>query len=166
MLFVVPAAMELLPRLRWAAARPRSLLLAAAVVQALLLGANFISSPLGPKAKADRWRGFDSAAMARRVEAAAQAQGSGPIRIVGGDAALAGTLAFWWAQHPLVLIDGQLAHSPWLREGDAQACGWLEIGPRSVLGPQAQALDARYPELAWRLHPPEPGARACRLAGH
>ena len=127
LLFAVPAAMELLPGYEWNPDRPAP----------RAAGIPYLSSPIAhgsisSRHPADR---LDCATVtgARSIpprwpptlRGRRTALSGGPIRIVGGDAAIAGTLALQLPEQPLVLIDGRLDRSPWVSRDLLQRCGAL-----------------------------------------
>ena len=161
LLFAVPAAMELRPRLAWQRANVPRLLKAFIVIQGLLLVLSHLSSPLGPLALRDRhWRAFDSAQLAERIAEPARAALGGPIRVVIGATGPAGALALRLPEHPPVLIDGRFDRSPWIDADLMRRCGALQLGPvRTTAG--ATPVGPDFPDLAWRIVPRELGAAPC-----
>jgi 4-amino-4-deoxy-L-arabinose transferase-like glycosyltransferase len=161
LLWAVPAVMELTARERWGQANLRKVLAAFVLIQALLLAVSHLTSPRGPLALRDRhWRTFDSSELAQHIADSARQQLGGPVRIVLGEAALAGSLALKLPELPLVLIDGRFDHSPWVTRGLLRACGALQIGHRSEL-PSGSMVDPAFPDLAWRVIQPANSAPAC-----
>lgn len=120
-----------------------------------------LTSPRGPLALRDQHlRTFDSSDLAQHIADSARKQLGGPVRIVLGEAALAGSLALKLPELPLVLIDGRFDHSPWVTRGLLRACGALQIGHRSEL-PSGSVVDPAFPDLAWRVIQPATSAPAC-----
>ena len=162
LLFFVPAAMELLPRVAWQRANLTKVLVAFVLVQGLLLAISHLTSPLGPAALRDRhWRAFDAADLAERIARPERLALGGPIRVVSGDAARAGALALRLREHPLVLIDGRLDQSPWVEEDLVRRCGAVRLGPTQSL-PGGTPLGPSFPGLAWRVVRRDAAAAACR----
>jgi hypothetical protein len=82
-----------------------------------------------------------------------------PVRIVPGEARLAGSLALQLPEQPRVLIDGRFDLSPWVSPGLLRRCGAVQIGRRQDL-PSGKPVDAALPELVWRVIPPAPSSPA------
>lgn len=161
LLWAVPAVMELFSYQRWDRADLGKVVTAFVLIQALLLTVSHLTSPRGPLELRDRhWRTFDSSELAQHIADSARKQLGGPVRIVLGEAALAGSLALKLPELPLVLIDGRFDHSPWVTRGLLRACGALQIGHRSEL-PSGSVVDPAFPDLAWRVIQPATSAPAC-----
>jgi 4-amino-4-deoxy-L-arabinose transferase-like glycosyltransferase len=161
----VPALMELLPRLPWSRTGLRRLGLAFLLLQGLLMLLSHLSSPRGwAPMQSQHWRSFASQALAQRLADPARQQLGGPVRVVSGDAVLAGALALRLPERPLVLIDGRLDFSPWVPQDLVARCGLLQLGPLAAL-PGGQALGAPFKDLGWRVQPPAAGAGACVTPG-
>lgn len=161
LVFVPPLVMELWPGVDWAKARPAGAFKAFVLIQLLLLTLNLLSSPRGPAGLRDRhWRAFDSARLTQLVAGPARAQLQGPIRVIGGDATIAGAVSLRLPEHPLVLIDRRLERSPWLPPELPGRCGVLEIGHIARLA-QGRPVGPEFPELAWRVQPRDPAAPPC-----
>lgn len=165
LLFTVPAAMELVPKVAWDRADLRRLCLGFLVLQALLMAQSQLSSPRGwSLLQTQHWRSFPSEDLAQRLAVPARQQLGGPVQVVSGPAAIAGALALRLPEQPLVLIDGMQAFSPWVPPDLVARCGTLQIGRLAEL-PGGQALGPPFNGLAWRVQPGEPGAPACPAPG-
>lgn len=153
LLFVVPAAMELLGRrIAWEGLSARTALKAFLVVQFALLVLNHLTSPFGPPAMRERhWRAFDSGLLARKIEPHMRNALAGtPVCIISGPTYIAGALSLEFAERPLVLIDGRLDHSPWVQRAMTQTCPMLVL--RQGEPPKdAQALGPEFPNLWWQV---------------
>ncbi len=161
LLWVVPALMELVNRKPWAQANLRKVGTAFMLIQALLLTVSHLTSPSGQLAPRDLyWRTFDSGELARRIGDSARQQLGGPVRIVLGEAALAGAFALTLPEHPLVLIDGRFDQSPWVNRSLLRECGALQIGSRKQV-PSGSAIDPAFPDLVWHVIRRETSAQAC-----
>jgi Dolichyl-phosphate-mannose-protein mannosyltransferase len=161
LLFAVPASMELCPRVHWSRVDWRGACGAFLVLQGLLLTLNHVTSPRGPMSLRDHhWRAFDAAALAERIAASARQELGGPIRVVGGPAAMSGALALQLPERPLVLIDGRLDRSPWLAPDLVQRCGALQIGSTKELA-GGRPFGAAFPTLAWNIIKRDPAAAPC-----
>jgi 4-amino-4-deoxy-L-arabinose transferase-like glycosyltransferase len=161
LLFAVPALMELRPRATWHRIAWPNAVAAFVIIQALLLAASHVTSPRGLQGLGARqWRTFDAADLAERVSAAARHELGGPIRIVSGPAAAAGALALQLDEKPLVLIDGRLDRSPWLRSDLLARCGALQLGATQAL-PAGHVLGTAFHGLAWRVLQRDPAAAPC-----
>ncbi len=90
----------------------------------------------------------------------ARQQLGGPVRVLSGDAAMAGALALRLPEHPLVLIDGRPDFSPWVPPELVARCGLLQLGPLVSL-PGGQPLGPPFTGLGWRVLPPQPVVAAC-----
>ena len=155
LLFVVPAAMELMRGGAWGAVRRRDAVLVFVLVQALLMARVVLTSPggAGLARKASDWRYFDAQALADALHEPAKAVLGGPVRLISGPPDEAGALALRLPEQPLVLIDGQLRFSPWVPKDMVQACGALELEVQAP-GPGFVAVGRDFPGLYWRATPP------------
>ncbi|MEO6407922.1 MAG: glycosyltransferase family 39 protein [Burkholderiaceae bacterium] len=161
LLFLVPALMELARNVDWNGVDLRTTLIAFVLIQALLLATSHLKSPRGLSGLRDRhWRSFDSALLAQRIGARAREALGGPVRVVIGDASIAGALALRLPERPLVLIDGRFDRSPWVPADLVQRCGALELGSMGLPG-QVEPVGPEFPGLAWRIVKPQPGAAPC-----
>lgn len=161
LLFMVPAAMELWPRARWQQADLSRALAAFLVIQALLLALNFVTSPRGAAAlRTHHWQSFDSAELAARVAGPARAELGGPVRVVVGNASIAGALALRLPERPRVLIDGRHDRSPWVGLDLVQRCGAVQLGAAGTLD-NARSLGPAFPGMVWRIILPILAAGAC-----
>ena len=154
LLFVAPAAMELMRGAVWERVRPRDAVLVFVLSQALLMLRVGLTSPggAGLARKASDWRYFDSRALADALHEPAKAALGGPVRLISGPPDEAGALALRLPEQPLVLIDGQLRFSPWVPKDVAEACGALELA-RTASGPGFVEVGQDFPGLYWRVTP-------------
>jgi len=161
LLFLAPAVMELCPGVAWGEADGTRALRGFLVIQALLLGLSYATSPKGPAGWRDHhWRAFDAAGLARHVAAPARAALGAPIRVVSGSAAPAGALALELPERPLVLIDGRVDRSPWVPADLVSRCGAVELGPADTVI-DGRPLGPQFPGLAWRVVRRDPAAPPC-----
>jgi 4-amino-4-deoxy-L-arabinose transferase-like glycosyltransferase len=159
--FLVPATMELLRSVAWQRVKLAKVTVAFVLVQCLLLVISQVTSTFGRFAARDRLgRGFDPTQLAERVAEPARAALGGPIRIVSGNAVLAGALALWLPEQPLVLISGRFDQSPWVEPDMLRRCGMVQIGSMQSL-PGGTPLGPPWPDLAWRVVGREASAAAC-----
>jgi 4-amino-4-deoxy-L-arabinose transferase-like glycosyltransferase len=97
--------------------------------------------------------GFPAAAMARALTAAWRAKVGIPLRIVGGNTWMSGTISFHSPDHPSVLIDGDRAANPWISDADLRRHGILIAwGPTHADPDRAAALRAKFPAI--EMQPP------------
>ena len=162
---LVPALMELLTG--------RGLVLSSAVLlratqaflvlQALLFGFHALTSSLGPERwQSAHWCRFKSADLSQSIAGPARQTTGAPIQIVEGPANYAGALALEMSERPKVLIDGDLAISPWLRKDALRHCNRLQLA-RSA-GPHDaswQAAGPKFPDIYWRVIRPGNTGEAC-----
>ncbi len=150
LLFAVPATMELLARrVAWARVRSGPLLAGFLLIQLLLMTLSHITSPRGMQRLHDtHWRNVDAQGIANTLAAPARAALGGPVRVIIGPAPLAGAIALQLAEHPLVLIDGRLDHSPWVPADMVARCGAISLVP-SAQRPSATAFGALMPGWSW-----------------
>lgn len=154
LLFVVPAVMELVPRIRWDRASLPRLLAGFVVVNVLLLTISHVTSPRGPHALRDtHWRTFDPRPVAHALEAFRGPLG-GPIRMLSGPPAVAAAVALVLPDHPLVLIDGRRDVSPWVPKSLEQSGAGIQIGPAKDV-PGGQTLDPVLPGWSFRAIQPD-----------
>lgn len=163
LIFVVPAVMELAPRGFWDRCHWRKVLCAFLVIQGLLQIWNYRTSLEAPAPfSTHHWRNFDSIAYAKSVSEPARTELGGPVRVVIGGYQEAVTLAYQLPEKPLVLIDGRMDRSPWIRPGMVERCGAVELGATNALD-GAKPLGSMLPGLAWRVLRPKTGAAPCEL---
>lgn len=157
LLFAVPAAMELSSRwVVWTRHGLKPALKAFVVIQSLLLLVSYLTSSRGPSALQDHhWRTFDSAALAGAVASKAREALGGPICVVIGPGATAGTLALELPERPSVLIDGRYDRSPWVDKQIVEKCGAVELSEGVPLV-GGRAVGPGFPGLNWRIRPPSP----------
>ena len=162
---LVPAVMELLAwrglvfsqRVLWRAAK------AFLVLQLLLLGLNALTSPLGPQQwQSSHWGRFKAADLAQAIAGPARQEAGTPILVIEGPANYAGALALELSERPKVLIDGNLAISPWLSGDSLLRCNRLQldrsIGPRDA---SWQAAGPKFPDIFWRMFKPSSTDETC-----
>ncbi len=162
---LVPAVMELLAwrglvfsqRVLWRAAK------AFLVLQLLLLGLNALTSPLGPQQwQSSHWGRFKAADLAQAIAGPARQKAGTPILVIEGPANYAGALALELSERPKVLIDGNLAISPWLSRDSLLRCSRLQldrsIGPRDA---SWHAAGPNFPDIYWRMLKPTRADETC-----
>lgn len=160
--FVVPAAMELLPREFWRHVRMAFALKLFLGVQGFLLLLSYVTSPVGVDALKDHhWRTFNSKRLAADVAAPARAALGGPIRVVIGNPAISGALALQLPEQPVILIDGNLHNSPWVVADLVGRCGALEVFLAALPPANATPVGTDFPSLYWRVVQPVRPDRAC-----
>lgn len=156
LLFIVPAAMEL-ARGAWAAPTPlRHAVWVFIVIQLLLMARVELTSPNGAGLlrRASDWRYFDAQALADTLHGRAVAELGGPVKVISGSWAESGALALRLPEQPVVLIDGQLQFSPWVRADLVAECGALEL-QRAKTPPEGfDPVGAVFPRLYWRVRRP------------
>lgn len=154
-LWTVAAIMVLIPA-DWA--RPsarRAAWVTFLLLQALLLAQLWLSSAYGPERwRSSHWRNFPSDQLAQGVADAARQALGGPIDIISGPYRPAGALALRMAEHPRVLIDGNLAISPWIRADELARARVITLIPATELPPGAHWA---MPGWAWHAGLPSPG---------
>lgn len=100
------------------------------VLQIGLLWQAFDTSYLGAHApRPAHWRQFPSQSLAAAVAGPAEQALGVPINIISGPGIVSGAVALWLPSRPRVLIDGDLAISPWISTADLQRDGVLELWP-------------------------------------
>lgn len=139
--------------LRWVpAVEPARLLkvalivgVAAEVVLAggLALGRGPLVDHLGRAARSN----FPAPAMARELDRAWQAHATTPLRVIAGETWLSGNVSIHLPSHPLVFIDAERSHSPWITADLLARCDLLVLIDRSpdaaAPGPQTEQLMAQ-----------------------
>ena len=150
LLFAVPATMELLAsRVAWSEVKVSSVLAGFVALQLLLLTLNLVTSPRGVQGlRSSHWRNVDAQAVANTLAAPARAALGGPVLVIIGPAPLAGAIALQLPEHPLVLIDGRLDHSPWVPADAVARCGAIHV-LRSAQQPSARPFGAVMPGWSW-----------------
>ena len=133
------------------------------VLQVLLFGVNALTSPLGPQRwQSSHWGRFKSADLSQTIAGAARQNTGALIQIVEGPANYAGALALELPERPKVLIDGNLAISPWLSPNSLLRCNRLQLdrsaGPRDA---SWHAAGPAFPDLYWRMLRPSNTDEAC-----
>ena len=162
---LVPAVMELLAcrglvfsqRVLWRAAK------AFLVLQLLLLGLNALTSPLGPQQwQSSHWGRFKAADLAQAIAGPARQNAGTPILVIEGPANYAGALALELSERPKVLIDGNLAISPWLSRDSLLRCNRLQLD-RSISPRDASwhAAGPKFPDIYWRMFKPSSTDETC-----
>lgn len=161
--FLVPAAMQVRSSCFWSQVRLGFVFKVFVAIQTMLLVVNFCTSPAGiPRFRDAHWRSFDSKALASALAAPARAALGGPVRVVIGDAALAGALGLQMPEQPLVLIDGRYDLSPWVPSELVNQCGAVELIRATSPPGDAVAAGSAFPELFWRSVAPLQGGKECR----
>jgi hypothetical protein len=152
-LWMVPGFMCLLglDRCQLTARSAWAVLLAFAAIQGLLMLHSYQTSAFGCCTVQNRWRTFESQAIARELEQAAREPAGGQLRILVGPMPAAGAIALALQDKPRVLIDGNPAISPWIERAELRLPGVVEVFP-----PQHSPADARrLPSgWGWRMHVP------------
>ena len=162
---LVPAVMELLTGrgLVFSQAMLRRAAKAFLVLQALLFGVNALTSSLGPERwQSAHWCRFKSADLSQAVAGPARQTTGALIQIVEGPANYAGALALEMPERPKVLIDGNLAISPWLSKDSLLYCNRLQLD-RSV-GPHDASWHSagpNFPDINWRVVEPPNATHRC-----
>ncbi|NMM81244.1 hypothetical protein B2J86_09965 [Acidovorax sp. SRB_14] len=138
-MWTVPALMAWL-RLREEALAVRRVLVLGGVffvlLQALLVWQSYDSSAFGRhRPRSPHWREFASEELALAVAGPARQALGGPISIIRGPATVSGVVALWLPEQPRVLIDGNLAVSPWIAPGEPERLGVLNLWPPGT-GPE------------------------------
>ena len=134
------------------------------VLQALLFGLNALTSPLGPQRwQSSHWGRFKSADLSQTIAGSARQNSGSLIQIIEGPANYAGALALELPERPKVLIDGNLAISPWLSPNSLLRCNRLQLdhyseGPRDA---SWQAAGPKFPDIYWRVIKPSNTDEAC-----
>lgn len=152
-LWTVPWVMQAvgLAEARLALLRWRPVLGQWLVLQALLMLQSHQTSAYGRfPTTPPHWRQFPAAAIAAEVGPKARAELGGPITIVSGITHLAGAVAMHLPEHPKVLIDGQLAISPWLTEAELAQGRVLELFAPGQGPPEAHTTLGGW---RWRTRP-------------
>jgi hypothetical protein len=163
--FTIPAVIEL-----WAWHRgevrfkARRALIAFAVLQTLLLTINMCTSVRGPEfMQSHHWHRLPTDRLAQSLGRQARGALGGPIRVVDGPGLVAEAMSARWSEHPLVVIDGNDAISPWLDAAAREHCPRLMlrqgVGP---VGPDWRLADESVPGLYWRVTPPRDTRTPCR----
>ena len=162
---LVPAVMDLLTGRGLVFSQPvlQRAVKAFLVLQALLLGFNALTSPLGPQRwQSNHWGRFKSADLAQAIAGPARQIAGAPIRVIEGPANYAGALALEMPERPKVLIDGNLAISPWLSRESLLRCSRLQldhsVGPHDA---SWQAAGPAFPDIFWRVVKPSNTDEPC-----
>lgn len=152
LLFAAPAVMELCSSLvNWHATKLRHALLPFLVLQALVMAQDAMTSPYGwDRVKDQHWEAFPSAALANRIEGAADTHAHGPVCLVSGPPAVARALALRMPDRPKVLINGRADISPWVQSADIRHCNTLEVRQKAA-GPGWNTAAPDFPEISWRI---------------
>ena len=155
LLFSVPVVMDILRgRGRRFDVPLGRAVIAFASIQMTLLIFSQLTSPFGYSAGKHMHRSFDSAALADVLQGPVRAALGGPLAFIAGPAELAGTVSLRLPNHPKVLIDGNLAISPWVNEDLLNFCGRMEIHEGASLRGWMSA-GPRFPNLWWRVIAPQ-----------
>ena len=144
-------------RVLWRAAK------AFLVLQLLLLGLNALTSPLGPQQwQSSHWGRFKAADLAQAIAGPARQNAGTPILVIEGPANYAGALALELSERPKVLIDGNLAISPWLSRDSLLRCNRLQLD-RSISPRDASwhAAGPKFPDIYWRMFKPSSTDETC-----
>lgn len=156
LLFLVPCVMELVPA-AWHRVRDGVALKTFALLQALLLVLNTVTSPEGVHTwhKHRHWRMFPAEELAERIAPDAQRALGGPVRIVIGAQGEGGALALHLPGDPLLLLDGRYERSPWVTPELVAACGAVQLERSPVPLRRWFAAGEPFHNLYWRVIPPQ-----------
>ena len=151
-MWTLPAVLMLLPR-SWQLVQSKAAVkagwIAFALVQAITMLQFWATSPRGlPSLKAGIWQHFPSQALADKLAPPARAALGGPIQIISGRSAIAGALSLKLPERPKVLINGDLATSPWITADELRTARVIEVFPALSLPPGATWAWSGW---AWRL---------------
>ncbi|MET4576924.1 ArnT family glycosyltransferase [Ottowia thiooxydans] len=151
-LWMLPAALALAPSsLKYlnTCTAVRAAWVAFALIQALIVLQFWATSPQGiERLKTQHWQHFPSQAMAESLAPQARKALGGPIDIIAGRSAIAGSLALHLPEHPKVLINGDLATSPWISAEELRTARVVEVFPARELPEGAQWFSGGW---AWRV---------------
>lgn len=139
-LWTVPAVMACLPlghRAARARGLPRSVWIGFVVLQSLLAvwlaGSAYRDAVAASPAKLPSWSQRDFKAAARIVDQHAHTALGGPVQVISGPYGVSGAIAQRLPQAPWVLIDGDLAKSPWLSEEKLREARVAHVAPACQL---------------------------------
>jgi hypothetical protein len=121
-------------------------------IQGLMMLESYMTSAQGPHTR-PHWRTFDSAALARELDAAARTAVGGQFTILSGPQTVSGAVALALPDRPKVLIEGHLRISPWIQPDELQRPGVVELWAPDAGPPDTQRLPSGW---GWRLHTPAP----------
>lgn len=121
-------------------------------IQGLMMLESYMTSAQGPHTR-PHWRTFDSAALARELDAAARTAVGGQFTILSGPQTVSGAVALALPDRPKVLIEGHLRISPWIEPDELQRPGVVELWAPDAGPPDTQRLPSGW---GWRLHTPAP----------
>ena len=96
----------------------------------LAIGRGPLVDQLGRSARSN----FPAPALAQELEKVWQAHGHTPLRVVAGDTWLSGNVSIHLPTQPLVWIDADRAHAPWIDDAPLARCDTLVLIDR---GPEA-----------------------------
>ena len=124
-----------------------------ALIQSLLLLQSYHTSFYGccSHTAPQRWRMFDSQALAAELDASAREAAGGRFTILIGPTSAAGAVALALPDRPKVLIDHNLKISPWIHPDELQFSGVVELWPPGT-GPDDRTLLGSG--WGWRLYSP------------
>jgi 4-amino-4-deoxy-L-arabinose transferase-like glycosyltransferase len=150
---------------RWQRVRRREALAGFALVQAVLIGVLWNTSPVGFASSGMRkTRNFASQDVADRIAPEARRLIAGPIQVIAGPPFLAGVLALRMAERPLVLIDGRYDLSPWITAGPSYYCAIVWVGEAGSAAPFESERHEIGDGLWWAVQPTSPEPHRCHSA--
>ena len=153
-LWLVPAGLVLL-KLQRVSPAPRLWGVALGLwlaLQLLLLAHSHSTSSAGCCTN-DKWRNFDTPAIARELDASAREKVGGQFRVLVGAASTMGAIAMALPDRPRVLIEGRLRISPWITAEDLAGPGVVQLFAPG----QAPADAVQLPNgWSWRVFKPQP----------
>lgn len=152
LLFIVPAAMELVRADGLRSIRPRCAIAVFTIIQLLLMARVELTAPNGAGVlrRDSDWRYFDAQMLADMLYPSAITALGGPIRIISGPWEESGALALRLSENPLVLIEGELRFSPWVSAEMVKNCGVLELRQANRRPEGFNLVDPAFPRLYWR----------------
>lgn len=121
-------------------------------IQGLIMLASYMTSAQGTHTQ-PHWRNFDSAALARELNASARDAVGGRFTIISGPQTVSGAVALALPERPKVLVDGNLGISPWIQPSQLHQPGVVELWAPDTGPPDTQRLSSGW---GWRLHTPKP----------
>lgn len=144
----------------WEAVEWRHAVAGFVIIQAVLVAVNWVTSPLGPSATVKHHnRNLPSQAAAKALGGPAREALNGPIKVIAGSSRYAEVIALRLDERPLVLIDGRLDRSPWLRAEQLAGQKLLWVGG-GIETPPAGTVPHDLPGGMWWTVQDRPGAPA------